>query len=428
LKHQSLPSLRIWLQSTAVLTVIAGYTVLLVINGALADLQRREQHQRLVDALTTQAAIDQLDPVPLRQLGIKASLLVQSSSLEPELQTGAPGEQWLVSRSALRLASGERRWLELHQNVSDSLEQQRMAQLLLIAAAGGSILLTALLLRPVLQRGLVVPLDDFDRQLQKLEADNLGEHLLDPRSQPQELQAIATAFNNLQQRLAAAWSRERTFVDGVAHELRTPITVISSHAQRLQRYALPAAEQRSAQLISTEAKRMADLLRVLRELARSDSGRLELQLEPLGPEEQLLFVYESLSTFAGDRLQLPHPSSELLPPLWADPVCLQECLQELIRNALLYSSGSVNLLASQIGEQVVLHVLDQGPGINPSERALVLQRFKRGTTSTGTRGTGIGLALVVELMRAMDAELMIGDAPGGGADLQLRFRAAVAVQ
>jgi len=50
LKHQSLPSLRVWLQSTAVLTVIAGYTVLLVINGALSDLQRRDQHRRLVQA------------------------------------------------------------------------------------------------------------------------------------------------------------------------------------------------------------------------------------------------------------------------------------------------------------------------------------------------------------------------------------------
>ena len=55
------------------LAVIAGYTVLLVINGALADLQRRDQHQRLVDALMTQAETGQLDPVPVRQLGIKAT-------------------------------------------------------------------------------------------------------------------------------------------------------------------------------------------------------------------------------------------------------------------------------------------------------------------------------------------------------------------
>ena len=107
-------------------------------------------------------------------------------------------------------------------------------------------------------------------------------------------------------------------------------------------------------------------------------------------------------------------------------MCLQECLQELIRNALLYSSGSVRLQAVDQDAWLVLHVLDQGPGIDDSERSLVLQRFKRGSSSAGTRGTGIGLALVDELMRAMDGELHIGDAPGGGADLQLRFRLAAA--
>ena len=105
-------------------------------------------------------------------------------------------------------------------------------------------------------------------------------------------------------------------------------------------------------------------------------------------------------------------------------MCLQECLQELIRNALLYSSDSVRLEASVEPDQLVLHVLDQGPGIDESERSLVLQRFKRGSSSAGTRGTGIGLSLVDELMRAMDGELHIGDAPGGGADLRLRFRLA----
>ena len=402
--------------------MVAGYTVLLVINGALADLQRREQHQNLVAVMVKQAASEELDASQLQPLGLRVSLLVTGSALQPQHQSGSAGQQWLVSRTPLRLASGELRWLELRQNVTDSLEQQWMAQQLLIAAAGLSILFTALLLRPVLRRGLVVPLDELDQQLQLIEASNLGDHLLDPQRQPQELQSIAIAFNNLQQRLAAAWARERTFVDGVAHELRTPITLISSHAQRLQQHPLALPEQRSAQLISSEARRMEHLLRVLRDLARSDSGRLELQCQPLDPDEQLLLVYESLSTFAGARLSLPHPSPSPLPALWADPMCLQECLQELIRNALLYSSGSVRLEASAEPDQLVLHVLDQGPGIDESERSLVLQRFKRGSSSAGTRGTGIGLALVDELMRAMDGALMISDAPRGGADLQLRFR------
>ncbi|MDB4555010.1 HAMP domain-containing histidine kinase [Synechococcus sp. AH-707-D15] len=428
LNKQALPSLRVWLQSTALLTVVAGYVLLLALNGALADAQRRQQHQRLVDYFAVQAKMAKVNSPSLFDFGLKVYVLSYGPALKPRLEIGSNGTQWLVSRSPFLIASGETRWLELRQNVTSSLEQQRVTQLLLVAAAGVSILFTALLLRPVLRRGLVVPLKDLDQQLQRLKAENLGEILLDPAMQPQELRSIALAFNNLQLRLAEAWTRERVFVDGVTHELRTPITVISGYSQRIQRQALPASAERSAQMISSEAKRMADLLNVLRDLARSDAGTLLLQLEPLDIEDQLLIAYEQLWSVSKGRLQLPQPLSEPLPTLMADPQRLQQCLQELIGNALLYSSGAVRLIAEQDGDWLVLHVLDQGAGIDEAERSLVMQRFKRGSSSAGIRGTGIGLPLVDELMRAMHGELVIADAFGGGADLLLRFRSAEAWQ
>ena len=406
------------------LTVIAGYTLLLGLNGALSDLQRRQQHRDLIQALVEQASAGQPVPEAWKGIGLEVSLLAQGADQQPRIQPAASGEQWLVSRQAVQLPSGEQRWLELRQNVTASLEQERTTQLLLVAAAGVSILFTSLLLRPVLRRGLVVPLDQLDQQLQRLEADNLGEHLLDPSAQPEELRSMAIAFNNLQQRLAAAWKRERAFVDGVAHELRTPITVISGHAQRLQRQSLPESAQRSADRVSAEALRMTRLLRVLRDLALIDAGRVQLHASALDPEAQLLQIYETLSTSAAGRLQLPQPAEVPLPALWADADRLQQCLQELVGNALAYASGSIQLQAQHDGDQLVLHVLDQGPGIPETERALVLQRFRRGSTAAGTRGTGIGLALVDAWMRAMGGEVVIAEAPGGGADLQLRFRLA----
>ena len=413
-----------WLQSNALLTVVAGYILLMVLSSAFADLQRRERHQRLVQSLAPQAQAGRLDSVLLRSFGLQVSLLPLGPAEPLRLQTDSSGERWLVSTSRLSLADGEQRWLELRQNVTQSLEQQRRSQLLLIAAAGVSILFTAILLRPLLRRGLVVPLNDFDQQLQRLEADNLGENLLDPATQPQELRAIALAFNNLQQRLAAAWKRERAFVDGVTHELRTPITVISGYSQRLQRQELSASAERSAQMISSEARRMADLLNVMRDLARIDAGKLVVRFEPLDPGEQLLNAYESSLSLAQGRVRLIPPTTEALPDLMADPLWVQQCLQELIRNALLYSSGDVNLLVEPAGDWLVLHVLDHGVGIALSERSLVLQRFKRGSSSTGTRGMGIGLPLAYELMNVMGGELVIAEVSGGGADMQLRFRFA----
>ncbi len=426
MKQQSLPSLRVWLQSTALLTVVAGYALLLVLSSAFSDLQRRERHQRLVQSLAPQVQAGRLDSVPLSSFGLEVTLLPSGPAERPRLQTDVSGERWFVSISRLPLSDGDQRWFELRQNVTQSLERQRMTHLLLIAAAGVSILFTSLLLRLVLRRGLVVPLNDFDQQLQKLEADNLGENLLDPATQPQELRSIALAFNNLQQRLAAAWKRERAFVDGVTHELRTPITVISGYSQRLQRQALPASAERSAQMIHSEARRMADLLNVMRDLARIDAGKLVVQLVPLDPGEQLLNAYESSLTLAQGRVQLPLPGVEPFPVLMADPQKLQQCLQELIRNALLYSSGVVLLQVELAGDWLVLHVFDQGAGITAAERSLVLQRFKRGSSSTGTRGMGIGLPLVGELMLLMGGKLVISEASGGGADMQLHFRLSAA--
>jgi len=79
--------------------------------------------------------------------------------LAPQLQEFTGNQQWLVSRRRLPEPIDGLDWLELRQNVTRSLQQERLSQLLLIAAAGVSILLTSLLLRPVLYRGLVIPLN-----------------------------------------------------------------------------------------------------------------------------------------------------------------------------------------------------------------------------------------------------------------------------
>ena len=404
--------------------MIAGYVLLLGVNATLGDLQRRQQHLKLAASLRQEASAGVLAASTLRSLGLEARVLPEGEELRPSLRKGPSGQQWLVSRSTLELANGERRFLELRQDVSLALEQQHLAQMLLVAAAGVSILFTSLLLRPVLRRGLVVPLNDLDQELQALEADTLGDHLLDPRLQPQELRSIAHAFNNLQQRLAKAWKRERSFVDGVAHELRTPITVISGHSQRLQRQVLSDPARKSVESIDAEARRMGSLLTALRELARCDAGRLQLQLQRLDADEQLLLAHEKAWPRSADRLPLPLPSTNRLPFFSGDSSRVQQCLQLLITNALNFSTGSVRLFAEMRDQQLVLHVQDSGPGIAESERALVLQRFQRGSSAAGQRGPGVGLALVDELMRAMNAAVVIADAPGGGADLQLRFKLA----
>jgi len=314
--------------------------------------------------------------------------------------------------------------VEVRQDVTADLQQDRIDQLLLVAAAGGSMLFTALLLRLVLRRGLIVPLNTLRDQLNALEADSLAERSIEIKAQPKELQPIAESFNQLQARLSTAWQRERAFVDGVAHELRTPISVMSAQAQRLmQGGSFVGSDAAALQLMASEADRMGELVRVLLDFARSDSGRLQLELASMDPEALVLEAYERLLPLAPTRIRLAAPTSELLPWFNVDGQRLQQCLAALLDNALKFSSDAVTLSVELAQGTVLFHVIDSGPGIPMQERESVLERFARGSSSVGTRGSGIGLPTVNLLMDAMQGELVIADAPGGGADMQLRFRA-----
>jgi len=418
---RSFPSLRVWLQSTSLLAVVAGYTALFAFGSFLADAERVERHLRLVNQIRNGLSTGELSfPLP-EGFGVHVALVPPDSHHASPTLRLVDGSYWLTSRSTLPSLGSSNVLLEVQQNITASIQSQRRDQLLLIAAAGMSLLLVSLLFRLVLWRGLIKPLQSLTGDLSRLSADSLGQRTLDPVGQSRELQPIVEAFNQLQARLAEAWQRERCFVDGVAHELRTPITVISSHAQSLQ---LDVSEESQEQLalIAAEAERMGDLVTAMLDLARSDAGRLTLELKPLNPELILLDAYERLHAFAQDRLRLAPPSKGEMLRITADAERLHQCLAALVDNALLYSKRVVELSVSTSGDVVILHVCDQGPGISEGERSQVLERFVRGSTAIGTRGSGIGLAMVKLLMEAMQAELLIADALGGGADMQLRFK------
>ncbi|MBD2422750.1 HAMP domain-containing sensor histidine kinase [Cyanobium sp. FACHB-13342] len=422
--------LRLWLQSTSLLAVLAGYSLLLLLNQGVAGLQRRLAHEQLVGELVGElqsraTSGDQLEPL-LRQallpsLRLRVLRGASSRANPPELQQG-DGEGWLTSTQPLQLEDGSTFTLMVEQNVSASLQQERLAFWLLAVAAGVSSLFTSGLLRLVLQRGLVQPLQEFTALLDSTQAPPVPGDQIPVADQPEELQPIAAAFNDLQDRLSTSWERQRSFVDGVAHELRTPITLISGHAQRLLRQPNLEVVAPSLRLIEQESQRMGNLVSDLLDLARQDSGRLVLRRRPILADEVLVQAYERLAPSSGWRLQLEPPASEL-PVGLGDPERLQQCLAALIENALHYSPTPlpVSLAADQLGDALVLHVRDQGPGVAPSERETIFERFARGSAAinANSRGSGIGLAVVRLLMEGMGGSVMAADAPGGGADFQL---------
>lgn len=423
-------SLRMALQSSTLVAVLAGYGLLLAVGGTLAALERRQAHGQLVAALA-----DGLVSGSETGHGLgRYELFGLSAWLEPggDPRPSGPqllergGQSWLQSRTPVKPAGETLQTLVVHQNVTALIARQRTLMLLLLAAAGLASLFTAALLRPVLRRGLVAPIEALCERLQTITAPPRAEvPLLPPAEQPSELQPIAAAFGALQCRLAAAWERERSFSDGAAHELRTPITLISGQAQSLLRHPLLPQQRNAVLAIAREAHAMGQLVAQLLDLSRQDGGRLQLLLKPLDPEALVLEAFDRLRPLAPERLLLaPASAAAPPPPLKADRERLLQCLSALVENALVYApAGPVELAVSWDGGTVTWHVRDRGPGVAPEERERIFERFVRGRAAAAadTRGSGLGLALVRLLMEAMGGSAAVAGHPGGGADFQLRL-------
>ena len=468
-------SIRRRLLSSSLLAVLGGYGLLLAANGWIASQERRSAHQamaanvrglpeqrarpgegakqlsrrmqglitpNLLVWLEVQAGVPYRPPLVIGRFPLPggftvAKLLLRSGRepLPPEQPRpfAAGRRQYLTS--ALPVHAGDQVvQLRLLEDITAKIQQQRRTSLLLTLAAGVSSLFTGLLLRPALSRGLA-PLRELGRSLVATHSESLNQQRLLVQHQPKELAPIALAFNDLLDRLSASWERQRSFVNGVSHELRSPITIIGSYAGRLRRRSLHLsdADREDLALIETEASRMGRLVADLLDLARLDSQRLVPRRIAFPLQPLLQAVVKRLQERCDGRLRHEGPEADSTADLWGlgDPQQLEHCLINLIENAHKYAPAPspirLSLSAAESGTelQAVLHVIDAGPGVPEAERERIFERFCRGSRTASIPGSGIGLAVVQSLMAAMGGQVLVVDGPGGvGSDFQLRLPAA----
>ncbi len=451
-------SLRRRLQTSSLLAVLAGLALLVLVQRELLSRSRAQRLQKAADLVRQdlaelspsagpaefQSKLDEVLspgrllwlelkpgrpyrwprpnasvplPVPLPELVGKAEKRCLVGTPLVSLSVGK--SQFLCSSKALSF-SGRPAALVVVEDITADEERLNTVLLLLLAAAGLASLLTSALLRLVFHRTLL-PLDQLSTQLRRIDVERLEQARLSASGQPQELQPIVAAFNALLDRLAAGRKRQQAFVDGVAHELRTPITLISGYAQSLKRQGSPLDGGLELELIVSEARRMGRLVSELLDIAREEAGRLRLVRDQLDLDDALLVAFERLEPLADARLRLRAPG-EGSPPLGlGDSERLQECLTNLVENALKYTPQGtpIELFSSTTASKAVLHVLDHGLGVPLPERERIFEHFVRGSSEANASGSGIGLAMVRLLMRRMGGEVRLVDAPGGGADFQL---------
>ncbi len=214
-------------------------------------------------------------------------------------------------------------------------------------------------------------------------------------------------------------SLRNALLAAVSHDLRTPLAVISGAASSLavsDALLDPEVRHDLVLTIHEEAERMARLANNLLDMARLQSRGVVLRREWQHLEEVFGAALRQLELPLKDRnvsVRLP----EDLPLVPIDDVLIERVLVNLLENALRYTpSGTpIELAASAAPGEVVVEVLDRGPGLVPGEEARIFEKFFRGEGATSRRGIGLGLAVARAIVEAHGGRIRAENRPGGGA-------------
>ena len=220
--------------------------------------------------------------------------------------------------------------------------------------------------------------------------------------------------------------RQNRFLAAASHELRSPLAVILSGLDALEKADTPAEQQHFSGLIRAEGGRMRRLISDMLLLAGSDSGSLQLNFAPHQADDLLLTLYESYELLAGKkeqklRLRLPEES---IPDCYCDREYLLQLLSILLDNAIAYTpSGGRLLLFLEYaprgrhlpGPVFRFGVSDSGRGIPDEEKKQIFQRFYRVQQSRSEKEHfGLGLGIAAELTAAHHGRIWVEDVKTGG--------------
>jgi signal transduction histidine kinase len=281
---------------------------------------------------------------------------------------------------------------------------------LLIGTLTGAVL--AAVLGWVAARQLLRPLGRVGLAVGELARGNYDHQVPVPREA--ELASLVTDVNALGAELSATEARRLHLLGEVAHEMRTPLTVIDGYVEGMMDGVLPAEPEQLGQ-VSAEVRRLRRLSEDLSSLSRAEEGRLTITLGPVDLDAVAAGVIARLRSQAEDAdLTLTAvPGAGTVP---ADADRAVQVLTNLVGNAIRATpfGGSITVTGSRAGASASLAVTDTGRGLAPADLERVFERFYRVPgPAAASEGSGIGLTVARAYMRAVGGTLTAAS-PGLG--------------
>lgn len=301
-------------------------------------------------------------------------------------------------------------------------EQQFLAGVNQAILWAGLIALTlALLLGAWLAHSLTRPLRHLTHATQALASGDLTHQV--PVESKDEIGQLAVSFNQMSVTLSDAQSQRQQLFADIAHELRTPLSVIRGQIEGMMDNVFGLTPD-NLSVVYEETLLLSRLVDELRTLSLADAGELTLNREPVDLATlagQAVAAFEPLAEAEGVQLTSSIPAG--VPPTNADAARLQQVLGNLLSNALRHAlrsdngGAAVHLQVQSRPGSVEVSVADNGPGLSPEAQAHVFDRFWRADAarSRDRGGSGLGLAICRSIVTAHGGQIWVTSEPGRGA-------------
>ena len=292
----------------------------------------------------------------------------------------------------------------------------RINTTLILASLGATAL--ALLLSAWLARSLTRPLSEIIAATRAVSEGDLKQQV--PVRSSDEIGELAVSFNQMSTDLAAARDLRRQMTADIAHELRTPLSIILGHSEAIRDEVLSATPE-TITIIHDEALRLNRMVNDLRILSLADVGELELVRSPIKLESLLQHVSDKrIQQAKQQNISLQTDLATNLPQINVDADRIVQVLVNLVDNAFRHtpSGGSVTLAASLDSNTsaVIIVVRDTGSGISTEDLPHIFDRFYRSEKARerDRGGAGLGLAIARSMIHAHGGQIKVESKPGKG--------------
>jgi two-component system sensor histidine kinase BaeS len=270
-------------------------------------------------------------------------------------------------------------------------------------------------------RRMTGPMDNLIQAARRIEKGDYSASV--PEYGPPEMRSVARAFNAMSARLKLTDEQRRSFLADVAHELRTPLSVIRGQAEGIADGLYPGDAEHLEPILDA-TRSLEVLVEDLRTLVLTDAGSLVLNREPVDPTA---LVHDVLASFnaqsEASEVNLAGDLDYGIPMVDVDPARMRSALANVISNAIRHTppGGSVRVGVQSAGDQVIIKVTDTGEGIPAQLLPHVFERFVKTPSSTGS---GLGLAIVQDIVTAHGGKIEIQSTQGIGTAVSITLQAS----